>query len=208
MYMTSNRSIREPAAWLIRALLVALSVAALAGCSQPADSALGVPSTPASAQSTPPTAAEPTDEAAPAALQPAVDGQPAPAFALKDLDGRQIRLQDLRGKRVLLVFLATWCTECRAELPALQELYQTQDGRNLAVFAVDTMEPAIAVQRFLRRNAVSFPVLLDDQGAVALAYDARMIPSSAFIDSSGVLVRREIGNITVEQVDTLLQEVR
>ena len=209
--MMTKPSVRKRALWIMETLILVALLATLTGCNPLAGRVSAVPSAPASRQPTPPIAEEPsekaTDEAEPAALEPAVDGRPAPDFRLKDLDGRLIRLKDLRGKRVLLVFFATWCTECRAELPEIQELYQTQDRRNLAVFAVDTLEPAVAVQRFLRINEVSFPVILDDQGAVALAYDARIIPSSAFISSAGVLIKREIGNLTVEQVDAILQDI-
>jgi peroxiredoxin len=181
----------------IAPLAVAL-MASLVGCASP-------PAAPAPPLASVTAAPEATTTSEPG---PAVEGATAPDFTLAGLDGKAIKLSDLRGTRVLLVFLATWCTDCRPELPELQKLYETRVGRNLTVVAVDTMEPAIAVQRFMRRNNCTFPVALDEEGALAKAYEAYVIPASAFVDSSGILVRREMGALTVKTVEEMLEGIR
>ena len=188
------------AAWraICVALLAVALMASLAGCASPP----AAPSASAPAAATAAPAPTPTPEPG-----PAVEGAPAPDFTLAGLDGKPITLSALRGKRVLLVFLTTWCTDCRPELPELQKLYETRDGRNLTVLAVDTMESATLVQRFMQRYGCTFPVALDEEGAVAKAYEAYVIPASAFIDSAGVVARREIGALTVERVEAILKDI-
>jgi cytochrome c biogenesis protein CcmG/thiol:disulfide interchange protein DsbE len=135
---------------------------------------------------------------------PAV-GRVAPAFSLTALGGGTASLAGARGTPVLLNFWATWCTECRAELPALQSLHAAL-GSQLALLGVDVQEPQTLVQPFVQQYGVSWPVLLDTHADVASAYDVHYLPTSFFIDRAGVIRRIYTGPLTVGQMRAFLRD--
>jgi peroxiredoxin len=114
-------------------------------------------------------------------------GHPAPDFTLARLDGAQVRLADLRGQVVLINVWATWCPPCRAEMPMIQEAYERYGERGFAVLAVNAREDAATVAAYMHDGGLSFPALLDSDGAVGAAYQASIMPSSFFVDRTGVI---------------------
>jgi len=76
-------------------------------------------------------------------------GGPAPALQLEDLSGKPHRLADYRGKVVLVNFWATWCEPCRDEMPSIERLRASLDGRAFAVFAVNLGETEPRIRAFL-----------------------------------------------------------
>jgi len=118
---------------------------------------------------------------------------PAPPFALRDLEGRPARLEDYRGRVVLLNFWATWCAPCREEMPAIQALARELDRQGLVVLAVNYQEGEAAVREFARETAVSVPVLLDPDGAVTRRYRVTVLPTTVLIDRQGALVGTVLG---------------
>jgi peroxiredoxin len=121
-------------------------------------------------------------------------GRPAPEFALTDLLGETHRLSDYRGQAVFLNFWATWCPPCRDEMPSLERVYRALKGRGLVVVAVslDT-GPRSAVESFVKKLALTFPILLDPRGASVRAYRFPGLPASFLIDRKGRLVAQELG---------------
>jgi cytochrome c biogenesis protein CcmG/thiol:disulfide interchange protein DsbE len=112
---------------------------------------------------------------------------PAPDFALAGLDGAPVRLSELRGQVVLVNYWATWCGPCRAEMPMIQAAYDEYRERGFAVLAVNAREDRQTVAAYLAEGRLSFPALLDHDGAVGAAYQATVMPSSFFIDRAGVV---------------------
>jgi len=108
-------------------------------------------------------------------------GKPAPDFALTDLDGKEHKLSDYKGKKVLLVFWATWCPPCRKEIPDLIELRKTVSEDKLAMLAISNEEPDL-VKSFVTQAKLNYTVLLDP-GTLPGPYNTiNAIPSSFFID--------------------------
>lgn len=97
-------------------------------------------------------------------------GQMAPSFALKAIDGKTHSLEQLRGKYVVIHFAATWCPFCNAEAPYLQELSKNYQDKGIEVFIIDVKEDKALVEKSLARFNFSFPVLLDEDGAVSTKY--------------------------------------
>jgi peroxiredoxin len=97
-------------------------------------------------------------------------GQPAPLFELKTSEGKIYSLEQLKGKYVVIHFAATWCPFCNAEAPSLEELYQNYRDKNVEVIIVDVKEDQRLVQKSQERFKFSFPVLLDEDGAVSAKY--------------------------------------
>ncbi len=122
----------------------------------------------------------------------------APDFTLLNLEGGEVNLCDFRGRPVLINFWATWCPPCRAELPAIQEAYQNSD--NLVVLGLNFQESPQDVKSLVAFEGLTFPVLLDEGGSVALKYRARGLPTSFFVDPQGIITAVHIGPMTKDQI--------
>ena len=95
----------------------------------------------------------------------------APEFSLKDLTGKTVSLSSFEGKFVVIHFATTWCPFCNAEAQHLEKLYQDYQSKGVEVLIIDVKEPASLIQKKLKnRFNLSFPILLDDDGAVAASY--------------------------------------
>jgi thiol-disulfide isomerase/thioredoxin len=122
-------------------------------------------------------------------------GGAAPPLALQDLEGRQHRLEDYRGKVVLINFWATWCEPCREEMPSMNRLRASLAGRPFEVLAINLAEPEPRIRRFLEQLPLDFPVLMDRDGAVAKAWRARLLPVSFLVDPNGSIRYSVLGEI-------------
>lgn len=127
-------------------------------------------------------------------------GQLAPDFTLTDLEGKTVKLSDLRGRAVLLNFWASWCPPCRAEMPDLQEAHE-QYGDDIRILAVNIQEDREVVKDFVREFGLTFTVLLDSDGSVARTYRIAAIPTSFFIDRSGIIRLRWVGALSKQALE-------
>lgn len=108
-----------------------------------------------------------------------------PATVGTDLQGTPRTLSELRGKAVLINFWAGWCEPCIAEMPSLQMLAQRHGSEKLVILAVNFKEAAPTVERFVQRNAITLPVLLDAKGDAARAWGATVFPTTVLINPQG-----------------------
>ena len=109
----------------------------------------------------------------------------APDFTLRGSDGRNVRLDELRGQVVLVNFWATWCGPCREEMPRLDTLYQKYHKSGFVLLGVNVDDdPRTALATAAKLN-VSFPVLLDTDKKVSKLYDLSTMPSTVVIDRDG-----------------------
>lgn len=122
-------------------------------------------------------------------------GPPGAPFTLKDERGREHRLEDYRGKVALLNFWATWCEPCRKEMPSLDRLGKALADEPFVILAIDLGEAESAVKKFLEQVPVGFPVLLDQDMAVAKAWGVRVLPVSIVLDPAGQPKYRAIGEV-------------
>jgi len=127
-------------------------------------------------------------------LRPWADG-PTPALALQDLEGRLHRLEDYRGRVVLVNFWATWCEPCREEMPSLNRLRAGLAGQPFAVLAVNLAESEARVRKFMEQVPLEFPVLLDRDSAAAKAWRARLLPVSFLLGPEGRIRYWALGEI-------------
>lgn len=117
-----------------------------------------------------------------------LEGQMAEDFSLNSLDGKQYTLSDLRGKVVLIDFWATWCPPCKKELPVIEKLHRDFKDEGLVVLGISD-ENKTTIEKFLKENKLTFPILLDQGGKVAKLYKVQAIPRVILIDKKGKIVK-------------------
>ena len=143
------------------------------------------------------------------AVTPALAGDmAAPAFAVKTVDGKTLKLGDLRGKPVIVDFWATWCGPCRASMPDLNDLQARYGARGLTVIgmSVDETGPA-PVKRFATQLGVKFTIAMANDDVLDAYGPIRSIPTTFFINRKGEIVRRVIGRIDNETLNGYVQEI-
>ena len=114
-------------------------------------------------------------------------------FELEDLDGNVVKLSSFRGNMIFLNFWATWCGPCRAEMPAMQRIYDKLKDKDFVILAVNLQEDNLPVKNFMDKYSLDFPVLLDRTGKVGAQYGVRSIPTTYLIDRDGSIIGRAIG---------------
>jgi len=122
-------------------------------------------------------------------------GGATPPLALRDLQGKEHKLADYRGKVVVLNFWATWCDPCREEMPSMQRLQEKLAGRPFAILAVDYGEGAPRVSEFLKKVPVRFTVLLDRDTSAATAWKVKVLPTTMVIDTEQRVRYVAVGDI-------------
>ena len=130
--------------------------------------------------------AAPADQpAGRAALQPVIERKPAANFTLEDASGRTVKLEDYRGKVVLLDFWATWCTGCKKEIPWFAEFEKTYGAKGFAVVGVSMDEGGWNVLKpYLAEHQVPYRMLLGND-ATAKLYGIENLPDTFLIDRKG-----------------------
>ncbi|HWM42111.1 MAG TPA: TlpA disulfide reductase family protein [Burkholderiales bacterium] len=135
--------------------------------------------------------------AAPAAaevLKPWAGGA-TPALELADLQGTKHTLAGYRGKVVLVNFWATWCEPCREEMPSIERLRASLEGRPFVVLAVNLAEPESRIRKFLAAVPVGFPVLLDRDTQTSRAWQAKVLPATYIVGPEGRIRYRHVGEL-------------
>lgn len=119
----------------------------------------------------------------------------APDFELMTPTGESIKLSDLRGQAVLVNLWATWCPPCREEMQTIEKVYQEYKERGFTVLAVNMtyQDDPLAVMPFVNDRGLTFPILLDETGEMANAYQLRSLPSSYFVRRDGIINEVVIG---------------
>jgi thiol-disulfide isomerase/thioredoxin len=128
---------------------------------------------------------------------------PKTDLALKDANGRKVRLRDLRGKPVVLNFWATWCGPCNAEMPMLVDMEKQYAPRGIQFIAasLDDAKTKARIAEFLAAHQITFPVwygaTADDLDQLKLG---GAVPATVFLDAEGHTVARILGQARPEEV--------
>jgi peroxiredoxin len=165
-------------------LCLGLGVFGLAGCNQHSAS----PSTPVQAS-----------------IAAGEVGSRLPEFSVKDLQGRQVSSEELRGKVVLIDFWATWCQPCKQEMPGYQQLLDRYGAQGFAVvgFKFDTMKDVEDPIRFAKRLGVRYPLAVATDAMKQKFGGIEGLPTTMVYDRQGILREKIIGfeySDAVEQV--------
>ena len=123
-------------------------------------------------------------------------GKDAPDFALKDLDGKQVKLSDFRGKAVLLNFWATWCGPCQVEMPWFVDFQKQYGPQGLEIIGVALDDSGKdEIEKFAKKMGVNYTVL-QGQDDVGDAYGAVGLPTTFYIDRNGQIVDSASGLVS------------
>ncbi|HWC17548.1 MAG TPA: TlpA disulfide reductase family protein [Terriglobales bacterium] len=128
-------------------------------------------------------------------------GKQAPDFALKDLDGKQVKLSDFRGKAVLLNFWATWCGPCKVEMPWFVELQKQYGPQGLEIVGVALDDSGKdEIQKFAKDMGVNYTIL-QGQDDVGDAYGAIGLPTTFYIDRNGRIIDSASGLVSRSEIE-------
>jgi len=130
-------------------------------------------------------------------------GEPAPALALRDLDGREVRLDAFRGRTVVVNFWATWCTPCVAEMPSLERLRTTLASEGLEVLAVNLQENAARIRPFADKLGLTMTMLRDHDGGARSAWGVRVFPTTFVVGPDQRIALVAIGEIDWDRSDVV-----
>ena len=141
---------------------------------------------------------------------------PAPDFKLTDQYGITHSLSEYRGKVVFLNFWATWCPPCRAEMPAIQEIFEEsleQEDKDLVILGVafpgfgrETTEQG--VKDFLQDNGYTYPVVMDTGGTLIAPYYITAYPTTYMIDRDGNIYGYVTGSLSKENMEDIIAQTK
>ncbi len=134
-------------------------------------------------------------------------GDKAPNFALVDMEGEKHQLSDYKGQGVFLNFWGTWCKPCEREFPLIDKQYQEFKDQGLQILAVNVGESDFALQKFIDRKGLTFPVLIDNNKSVLDAYNINPLPTTLLINQEGKIEKIITGEMSEEAIKNNMEMI-
>jgi len=126
----------------------------------------------------------------------------APAWSLKDVDGKTVNFADFKGKVVVIDFWATWCPPCREEIPGYIEMTKKhgKDGLVIIGISLDQAGPGI-VRSFIAKSGINYPIVMGDDATVAAFGGVEGIPTTFLIDRDGMIRDKKVGMMAAAEYE-------
>lgn len=138
-------------------------------------------------------------------------GRAGPDFLLEQPRGGELRLSDLQGHPVVINFWATWCPPCRQEIPELVAAYAQYGDDGLVIVGINLQEADAKVLAFASDFGMTFPIVIDRDGELGdvwrLGGPIKGLPTSYFVDETGVIRNRYYGPLTDDALEKRLAEI-
>ena len=134
-----------------------------------------------------------------------LQGKPAPAFTLPNIDGKKVSLADYKGKALLINFWATWCGPCKIETPWIVELRNRYASQGFEVLGIDSEgdsakpgseswnKDKAAVQKFVQQMKMPYPVLMNGDSLAKPYGGLDDLPESFYVNRQGVVIAAQVG---------------
>lgn len=129
-------------------------------------------------------------------------------FSAKDIEGKMIELDKMKGKVVLLDFWATWCGPCRKEIPNLIEIYKTHKDKPFEIISISLDKNSQKAINFVKKNKMDWVHIIGPETTFKLSslYKIRYIPSMFIIDKTGKVISSNVrGHELKERLARLLK---
>jgi thiol-disulfide isomerase/thioredoxin len=119
--------------------------------------------------------------------------KPAPNFKVTAIDGTTVELSQLKGKKVYLVFFASWCGPCMTEMPEVNALYkESKSNKDLVIIPVSVTDSKDELVKLAKEKGWELP-LYENNGTIDADYAVESIPTSVFIDTKGNIAKTHVG---------------
>ena len=135
-------------------------------------------------------------------------GSEAPNFVLSDMEGINHKLSDYEGEGVFLNFWGTYCEPCEYEMPYMDSQYQKYKNQGVEVLAINVGESTYAVNNYVSKHKLTFPVLIDKGKEVENAYNVDVLPVSFLINKEGEVVDIITGALTEESIQKHMERIK
>ncbi|GBD97264.1 MAG TPA: TlpA family protein disulfide reductase [Nitrospirae bacterium] len=129
--------------------------------------------------------------------------KPAPEFELRDSDGNIWKLSDQRGKVVFLNFWATWCPECKSEMPSKETLFKKMQGKPFQMLSILFRDDPANLPDFYKKHTVSMPTLISPDNEAAKLYGITGVPETFIIDKEGIVREKLVGRRQWEEDENI-----
>lgn len=133
-------------------------------------------------------------------------GDDAKDFTLKDMDGKDVSLDQFKGKALILNFFATWCPPCRHEIPDFIELQKAYGPSGFSVIGVSLVD-AKESKDFAAQTGINYPILIDDGRVSDLYGPVRSIPTTYIIDKKNKIAKKYIGARSKAEFENDIKEI-
>jgi len=136
-------------------------------------------------------------------------GDAAPNFTLTTLDGKQVRLNDFRGKPVMLNFWYASCPGCLQEIPGMQRFYAAElaAGKHFVILGVNSVDDLQTAQQFAQQSGLTYTLVMDQNQQVATLYNLTATPTSYFIDTLGIIRFVQVGPVDEATLQQKVAEI-
>ena len=143
-----------------------------------------------------------------ASVKPDKERKNAPEFALKDADGKTVRLSDYKGKVVLLDFWATWCGPCKIEIPWLKEFQRKFRDRGFEIIGVSMDDEGWQVVKpFVAELGINYRIVIGDDSTAQLYGGVDALPTTFVIDREGKIAAVHVGLTGKGEIEHGIEQV-
>lgn len=133
------------------------------------------------------------------------ENKKAPDFTINSIDGREIKLSNYKGKKVILNFWATWCPPCRAEIPDFVEFYNTNKNK-VEIIGIVVGSKEEEIKNIVKQYNITYPVCISNRKIENLFGGINVVPTSFIIDENGYIKFKKIGIMDKTELEKILKE--